>query len=121
MSLQPGVSLSDEIDSMVRQELGTAGAEVVDETAADALLAVNMYMQCDVKGTSCGYHTMVELRQWTHLQRDPNANIAAVTWLNSYSGGIGKADLSVLPSQLRVDAGALLKGFVGDLRSANGH
>ena len=120
MPLKPGLSLAAEVEDMARQELEPAGADIVDERLAEALLEVKMYMQCDANATSCGYYTALELKQWTNLRRDPTAKIAAITWRNSYSGGIGRANLPTLASQLRVDAGTLLKGFARDLRAANG-
>ena len=116
---ESGRLVRDEVEARVRQRLVAAGIALVDAPGADALLSVSMYFQCHADSLVCGHHTTFELWQWVELSRDRTNRIAAITWHNSYSSGVSKAELTGLPLRLLADAGSLLNGFVGDYGTAN--
>ena len=110
----------EEIERLVVQELRNAGIVLANETEAEAVLSVNLYLSCEGDGPSCGHHTTLELKQWVQLDRDTSIAVAAITWINSYSNGISRNQVyCCLPDLLAVDARSLLKGFVQDFRKAN--
>jgi hypothetical protein len=112
------------IEEQALQELKEAGIGVLSEKESQpspdvSVLHLNMFLSCEPDGASCGYQTNLELRQRVQLVRDRNITVSAVTWLNSYTGGVNKAQLSTLRFQLAVDARTLVLGFVSDYRTAN--
>jgi hypothetical protein len=116
---QPQRSVRDDVEEAVIQRLAEAGLAITSEESADALLTVSMYLQCQPDGLSCGYHTNLEVQQWVRLARDASISVGAITWRNSYTNGVNRNELLILPSMLRVDAGTLVGGFVEGYRSVN--
>lgn len=115
----PPQPVADTVAVKTRERLTEAGLLVVDEKVAEALLSVNMYLQCESNGPACGYLTTLEVQQWTTLEREPTRRLAAITWRNTFSLGIAKPHLNALPDMLLVDAGTLLLGFLEDYRKSN--
>jgi hypothetical protein len=112
--------LAGEIKNRILQQLRDAGITVANQTEAESILQLSMYLVCDPDGSSCGYHTMLELRQWAALKRDPNMRIAAITWRNSYTNGVSKKNLACcLADLLAVDAFSLVGNFARDYREIN--
>jgi hypothetical protein len=113
-------SVQDEMEQVIRGSFATEGIAVVDEGEAAGVLEVSVYLSCEPGGSSCGYHTEFALRQWVQLRRDRTAQVAAITWQNSYSNGISKSELgSLLPDMLMVDVRSLLNAFIEQYREAN--
>ena len=115
-----GGAFADEVKKRIVQELGTTGISLANENEAESVLSVSMYLSCEPDGPSCGHHTTLEFRQRVQLERDPRITVAAITWQNSYSNGIGRKNISCcLPDLLEADALSLIKAFIGDDRMAN--
>jgi hypothetical protein len=107
------------VEQLIRQSFTTEGIAVADEGKAAAILDVGMDLQCEPRRSACGYRTEFALWQWAQLTRDPSVQVAAVTWHNSYSNGISKIELGILPDMLMLDVRTLLGLFVAQYREAN--
>lgn len=104
--------------------LKEAGIAVLNERESQSvpnvpILHLNTYLECKRDGGSCGYHTNLELGQRVQLRRDQSIAVTAITWRNSYTGSINRAELSTLPSLLAADALSLVIGFLSDYLTAN--
>lgn len=113
-------SLEDTIKREAVQSLNSAGITITENTRSESDLRLHMLLSCETDSSSCGHYTSLELRRWVRLERNPDVMMAAIIWRNSYMNGMNRKDLDCcLPSQLAVDAGSLIAGFVQGIRTAN--
>jgi len=117
--IAPG-PFDEEIRKKTVEKLKSAGIEVMDESQAEAVLHVDMYMVCQADGPGCGFHTAIELKQRVGLMRDPRISLDAITWRNSYTNGIVEKEVNCCVADLlAADSEALVLGFIQDYRTAN--
>jgi hypothetical protein len=112
------------ITELVEQKLKQAGIIVLvqkdqAQPPPDAsILRLAMTFTCDVHGL-CGYVTSLELWQRVQLTREQSISVMAITWRDSYTLGISKADLPALPIQFDLDARTLVNAFTKDYLTVN--
>jgi hypothetical protein len=118
-------SLRQTMEELTEQYLRGAGVNVLSrkdwERSPDAArIQLDIFVTCERDEVSCGYSVVLNLGQHVQLTRGSDI-ITGTTWSNSYTGSIGKAELTVLPvpDRMAVDARTLLLDFIGDFRKAN--